>query len=61
MPKKLKLNDAMKPTRPSRINNKKRCPLHHRGLECKSRKSRETWTKFGLGIHKAGQRLTEFC
>ena len=23
---------------------KKRCPLHYRGLECKSRKSRNTWS-----------------
>ena len=23
---------------------KKRCPFHHKGLECKSRKSRETWS-----------------
>ena len=23
---------------------KKRCPFHHRDLECKSRKSRNTWT-----------------
>ena len=23
--------------------SKKRCPFHHRGLECKSRKSRDTW------------------
>ena len=22
----------------------KRCPFHYRGLECKSRKSRETWS-----------------
>ena len=22
----------------------KRCPLHHRGLQCKSRKSRNTWS-----------------
>ena len=29
--------------RPPRINTKKRCPVHHRGLECKSRKSRDTW------------------
>ena len=21
-----------------------RCPFHHRGLECKSRKSRDTWS-----------------
>ena len=32
------------PTRPSRTNTKKRCPFHHRGLECKSRKSRDTWS-----------------
>ena len=32
------------PTRPSGTNIKKRCPLHHKGLECKSRKSRYTWS-----------------
>ena len=35
-----------------------------RGLECKSRKSRNTWSnsKFGLGVqNEAGQRLIEFC
>ena len=26
-----------------RTNNQKRCPFHYRGLECKSRKSRNTW------------------
>ena len=31
-------------TRPSRTNTKKRCLFHHRGLECKSRKSRNTWS-----------------
>ena len=25
-------------------DTKKRCPLHHRGLECKCRKSRNTWS-----------------
>ena len=25
-------------------NTQKRCPLHYRGLECKSRKSRNTWS-----------------
>ena len=30
-------------TRHSRTNTKKRCPFHHRRLECKSRKSRDTW------------------
>ena len=46
------------------LTPKKRCPFHHRGLECQSRKSRNTWSngKFGLGIqNEAGQRLTEFC
>ena len=38
----------------------KRCLFHYRGLECKSRKSRNTWSnsKFGLGVqNEAGQRL----
>ena len=30
------------PTTSSRMNTKKRCPFNHRGLECKSRKSRGT-------------------
>ena len=30
--------------RPSRTNTPKSCPFHHRGLECKSRKSRDTWS-----------------
>ena len=33
-----------RPTRPSRTNTPKRCPFHYRGLECKSRKSRDTWS-----------------
>ena len=39
---------------------KKRCPFHHRGLEYKSRKSRDLETgKFGLGVqNEAGKRLT---
>ena len=32
------------PIRPARTNIKTRCPFHHRGLECKSRKSRDTWS-----------------
>ena len=46
------------------LNTQKRCPFHYRGLECKSRKSRNTWSngKFGLGVqNEAGQRLTGFC
>ena len=30
--------------RPSRTNTQKRCPFHYRGLECKSRRSRNTWS-----------------
>ena len=32
-----------RPTRPLRTNTPKRYPFHYRGLECKSRKSRNTW------------------
>ena len=28
----------------TRTNTQKRCPFHYRGLECKSRKSRNTWS-----------------
>ena len=53
-----------RPTRPFRTNTQKGCLFHYRGLECKSRKSRNTWStgKSGLGVqNEAGQRLTEFC
>ena len=30
-------------TRSFRTNTQKRCPFHYRGLECKRRKSRNTW------------------
>ena len=30
--------------RPSRTYTHKRCPFHYRGLECKSTKSRNTWS-----------------
>ena len=33
-----------RPTRPYRTNSQKRCPFHYRGLECKSRKSRDIWS-----------------
>ena len=47
MPKKPKLISSMKTWKTSwnyyqKTNNKKRCPVHHRVLECKSRKSRNT-------------------
>ena len=44
MLKKLKLNGSMKNYRFHRTNTKKGCPFHHRGLECKSKKSRDTWS-----------------
>ena len=34
----------LRPIRPSRNNTQKRCLFHYRGLECKSRKSRNTWS-----------------
>ena len=46
------------------LANQARSPSHHRGLECKSKKSRDTWRtgKFGLGVqNEAGQKPTEFC
>ena len=35
---------AWRPTRPSRSNTQKRCLFHHRGVECKNKKSRDTWS-----------------
>ena len=59
-----------RPTRPFRTNTPKQCHFHYRGLECKSRKSGDTWKicnfkfvtgKFVLQVQKeAGQRLIEF-
>ena len=44
MPKKLIWMVLWRPTRPSRTNTPKKCPFHFRGLEYKSRKSRNTWS-----------------
>ena len=33
-----------RPIRHSRTNSLKRCPFHYRGLKCKSRKLRDTWS-----------------
>ena len=47
-----------------RTNTKKILPFYHRGLECKSKKSRDIWKtgKFGLGVqNEAEQRLRGFC
>ena len=51
------------PISPSRTNTKKRCPFHHKGLECKSRNLEISGVtgKFGLCVlDEAGQELTEF-
>ena len=39
-----KLNSPMKTYKPFRTNTSKRCPFYCRGLECKSRKSRNIWS-----------------
>ena len=44
MLKKLKLTVLWRPTRLFRTNTQKRCPFHYRRLECKTRKSRNTWS-----------------
>ena len=43
MLKKLKLR-FYEDLKPFRTNTPKRCPFHYKGLECKSRKSRNTWS-----------------
>ena len=43
----------------SRTNTQKRYPFHYRGLECKSRRSRNTWSS--RQIWPSGQRLIDFC
>ena len=63
---KWEVNFALRPLTPTRLfktNIQKSSPFHYRGLECKSRKSRNKVTgKFGLGVqNEAGQRLIEFC
>ena len=60
MLKKLKLYGSM---RSSRTNTQKRCPFHDRGLERKSRKSRNTWSNRQIwpwNMDEAGQRLIDF-
>ena len=49
-------------TRPSRINTPKRCPFHHRGLECKLRKEcKLTPSQFELGGEGNGTPLRYTC
>ena len=49
---------------PPRTNTQKRCPFHYRRLECKSRKSRNTWNNRQIwpwNTEWSRQRLIEFC
>ena len=59
-----------RPTIPSRANTKKRCPFHHRWLECKSKKSallQSAWSNRQVWLWSIRWRrakanwLTEFC
>ena len=46
------------------LTSKKRCSFHYRGLECKSRKSRNTWSNRQIlpwSTEWSRQRLIEFC
>ena len=54
---------AWRPTRSFRANTQKRCPSHYRGLECKSNKSRNTWSNRQIWPWNVEwrQRLIEFC
>ena len=65
MPKKLKLNDSMKPTRPSRINTKKKDVLFIIGdwnAKVGSQEIPGVTGKFGIRVqNEAGQKLTELC
>ena len=45
-----------------RTNTQKRCPFHYRGLECKSRKSRDTWSNKQIWPWSTEwSRAIEFC
>ena len=54
-----------RPIRPFRTNTQKRCPFHYRGLECKSRKSRNTWSNRQIWPWSTewsrAKRLIKFC
>ena len=53
-----------RPPRHFRTNTPKRCLFHFRGLECKSRKSRNTWSNRQIcpwSMEWSRKRLTEFC
>ena len=49
-----------RPMRPSRTNTQKRYPFHYRGLECKSRKSRDTWSNMQIWPWNTKQSRSKF-
>ena len=62
--KKLKFDDSMKTYKTFWNKTPKRCPSHYRGLECKSRKSRNTWSNRQIWLWStewSRARLIEFC
>ena len=62
VPKKLKLNASVNTYKTFYNSHQKRCPFHHRELECKSRKSRDTWSNRHLATKwSRTQAKTEFC
>ena len=52
------------PTRTSTTKTKKRCLFHHRGLDCKSRKSTDTWSNrqvWPWSTNWSRAKVNEFC
>ena len=49
-----------RPTRPSRTNTQKRYPFHYKGLECHSRKSRDTWSKANLALEYKTKHVKDY-
>ena len=50
-----------RPTRPSRTNTQKRGPFQYRRLECKSRKSRNTWSNKQIWPWSSEGSKAKFC
>ena len=66
MPKKLKLNNSLRPTRPPRSNTKKKKDvlfiIGDWNSKVGSQEIPGVTGRFGFGIqNEAGQRLTDFC
>ena len=59
MLKKISWTVLWRSTKPFRTNTQKRHPFHYRGLECKSRKSRDTWSnkQIGLGVQNEAEQI----